>query len=664
MTKICLFGGTSEGRRLAAFLGKQDAEVTVCVATEYGEQMLENRDKIRLSGKKLSPEEIRQMMQEEHFDLVIDATHPYAVQVTENIAAACLETNTEYLRVLREGSRETENAVVFPDIPAAAGFLNTAEGNILLTTGSKELHKFAGIRDFADRVYVRVLPMQSSLEACTKAGVKPSHIIAMQGPFSEEMNTALINSVRARWLVTKDSGETGGFDAKAAAAQKTGAGLVVIGRPAQRTGHSEAEIITSLCTRYGFQQKPQVSIIGIGPGDPRSMTAEAVQAVRSADCLIGAKRMLDAVSSAAPCCFELISPELIAETIFSHPELQHFAVLMSGDSGFYSGTKRLLPLLENCELHIYPGISSLSYFCAKLNISYEDVFTLSLHGRHQDFIRDVRKHSQLFLLTGGDNSVSAICQKLCEAGLEDLDLSVGERLSYPDERITKGRPRELLNGTYDPLSVLLIRNDHPDAVVTHGLPDEAFRRDTGEKGVIPMTKSEIRSVCLSKLALTENAVCWDIGAGTGSVAIEMALQASRGMVYGIEKDAAAVSLSRENAIRLGAANVQFIHGTAPQACEGLPTPSRVFIGGSSGNLREIFRFLFSLHTEMLITATAVTLDSVTELYNIIGEYPFAKTEAVLLQTAKAQKAGEHHLMRGGNPVYLFTMRISGADQGC
>ena len=661
MTEICLFAGTTEGRRLAEFLAKQDVRLTVCVATGYGGQLLNPAENITLIEKRLSAEEMRKLFSEKHFDLVIDATHPYAALVTENIAAACAGTDTPWRRLLRNGSDIHDGIVIVPDTASAAVFLEQTEGHILLTTGSKELAEFTTLTDFPERVYARVLPLQTSLEACSEAGLKPSHILAMQGPFSEDMNRAMLRSVNAEWLVTKDSGDAGGFDAKISAAQKENVRVLVIGRPPQKDGLSESEMISFLCEEYGFRVKPEVKIVGIGPGNREMMTLEAIHAIEHADCLIGAGRMLRSAAGPAVRTYEAVSEQTIADFIHTHHEFSSFAVLMSGDTSFFSGTKRLLPLLTGCAVEVLPGISSLSILCAKLNRSCEGIHPVSLHGRRHDIIPDVRQNSCLFILTGGENTAGSICARLARNGYGQVRVTVGEQLSYPDEKITCGRADELADGNYAPLSVMLIENDAPDMTVTHGLPDDAFLRDTGEKGLIPMTKSEIRSVCLSKLRLTERSVCWDIGSGTGSVAIEMALQAKKGHVYAIEQDEAAAKLIRRNSELLHAENLTVISGKAPEACWELPVPTHVFIGGSSGNLREIIRGLSTYKTPIRITATAVSLNAAAELTDIMASFPFRDTEAVLVQTSRAKKAGAYQLMMGGNPVYIFTMCLSGEE---
>lgn len=652
MYKFCVFAGTTEGRELVEFLtGQAHVSVTACVATEYGETLLSPAENLTVRTKRLTAGEMAELLAEHRFDLVIDATHPYAAAATENVARACAETGTEYLRLLREGSAVSADAAFVPDVPAAVENLNSHDGNILLTTGSKELHQYTGIINFAERVYARVLPSEEALAACAAAGLPPSHVIAMQGPFSAELNAALLRAVGAKYLVTKDGGGAGGFPEKADAANQAGAKLVVLGRPPQRGGLGFSETLAFLCSRFGFRRAPRVTVLGVGPGSPGAMTGEARRAIDRADCLIGARRMLAHARPGQP-SFEAVAPDAIAELILSHPEYRRFAVALSGDTGLFSGAKKLLPRLAGCAVEVLPGLSSLAYLCARLRTSYEDVVSVSLHGREHNIVPDVRASARVFALTGGENGAGALCKRLAEAGLGHVRVHVGERLSYPDERIASGTAAELAEGTYDSLSAVLIENDAPDAVVTPGLPDAAFQR--GE--AVPMTKSEVRAVCLSKLRLTERAVCWDVGAGTGSVAIEMALQAKKGSVYAVERGEAALGLLETNRARFSAGNLTVVPGAAPEACERLPAPTHVFLGGSGGETREILTLALEKNPAARVVATAVTLETAAELTACMKELGFTETEVVSLSVARDRKAGPYHLMTGQNPVYIFTMQ--------
>ena len=196
--------------------------------------------------------------------------------------------------------------------------------------------------------------------------------------------------------------------------------------------------------------------------------------------------------------------------------------------------------------------------------------------------------------------------------------------------------------------------------MTHGLPDETFQRG-GDGAVVPMTKSEVRAVALSKLRLTADALCWDVGAGTGSVAIEMALQAREGRVYAIEKRQDALELLEENRRRLRAWNLELVPGAAPEACQDLPAPTHVFIGGSSGNLREIIALALEKNPNVRITASAIALETAAELANCMKGFSFTESEVVSLTVARSRTAGPYHLMAGQNPVYLYTFQRNGGS---
>ena len=694
MIRICVFAGTTEGRKLAQFLCGQKIQAHVCVATGYGQELIPEADNITVSAERLPEEKIRQMLQEETFDLVVDATHPYAAAVTDSIRSSCAVTGTRYERLVRkeagpvieravadstekteiadEDGRSNEgNRIVYAaDAGEAAGFLGTVEGNILLTTGSKEIAAYATIPGFEERVYARVLPMESSLAACGEAGMKPSHIIAMQGPFSLEMNVAMLKAVQASWMVTKDSGEPGGFQEKADAAFRTGTSLLVIGRPHREEGLDYEQMISLLCREYGCAIQPEITIAGIGPGNTQCMTRETLSAISQADCLIGAARMLQQRCRPGQDIYETIAPEKIVAFILEHPGYQRCTVLMSGDTGFFSGTKKLLEALAfhglDRNVKVLPGLSSLSVLCARLKTSYEDVRMVSLHGRETDIVQELRTYPRVFTLVGGEDGICRLCSTLTDAGLGDIRIHVGERLSYPDEKITSGFCRDMKERTFHSLSAALLERvdidslpaaDDGGTIVTPGLPDAAFLRAEGEKGIIPMTKSEIRALCLSKLQLLEDSVCWDIGAGTGSVSIEMARLVRGGHVYAIERDAKAIPLILENQKKLLPwDNLTVIEGIAPEACEDLPAPTHAFIGGSTGNIHEILELLLKKNGHVRIVAAAISLETIAQLTQCMKAFSFTETEVTAVNISADRKAGTYHLMNARNPVFIFTMQ--------
>ena len=650
MCKLCVFAGTSEGRSLIEALTGRGAAITACVATEYGEVLLGSHSDVRVLAGRMNVEEMTALLRAEAFDAVVDATHPYADVVTQNIAAACREVGATYLRLLRGSSMSDSDGAFVPDVTACVNYLRTTEGNILLTTGSKQLPQFCADPDLRARIYARVLPMQASLQTCADCGIAPDHIIAMQGPFDEALNCAMLRAVNARYMVTKDTGGAGGYGAKIAAAKRAGAQAVVIGRPAQVEGYAFHELLAHLEETLNLTPpRKRVVLAGLGMGNIETRTLGLERAIREADCLIGAQRMLESVDCTDKRCHTAVLARDIADFIRSDPG-RRYAVLLSGDTGFYSGARGLVAELTDMDVEVLPGVGSLQYFCARLQRPWQDVRALSLHGRDCDFVGEVRRNPAVFALVGGSDGAHQAIARLCDAGLTHCTVHVGQRLGYEDERIASGTARELLNERFDPLSVVLVENESSSAfVVTHGLPDEAFDRDE-----TPMTKSEVRSISLSKLQLTRGAVVYDVGSGSGSVSVECALQATQGRVYAIEMKEKALALTRRNAEKFNLTNLEVVAGAAPDALEDLPAPTHAFIGGSTGNLRGILDCLLAKNPDVRIVATAVTLETVAELTELCKSFEVCDIAEV--SVSKPRVLGRYHLMTAQNPVYIFTLQ--------
>ena len=242
---IWLIAGTSEGRKLIKALESSNVEIIASVATEYGASIIEQQQNLKVIAERMNLAAMTAFIENNRPDCVVDATHPYAVIVTKTIKEACEATNCQYLRLLRQES-STEGCIEVDSYQEAVEFLNDVKGNIFLTTGSNNLDFFTKLADYQNRVTVRILPMQNSLEKALQLGYKPTNIICMQGPFSEELNTAMFNSTNAKFIVTKDSGNTGGFEEKKNAAVAAGATLIVIKREPEHEGIDFAAILAKI----------------------------------------------------------------------------------------------------------------------------------------------------------------------------------------------------------------------------------------------------------------------------------------------------------------------------------------------------------------------------------------------------------------------------------
>lgn len=659
MNKVIVFAGTTEGREICSFLKKYKIKTLACTATEYGRCRIEESESLTVQSGRLNEEEMEHMLKEESPKVVIDATHPYADLVSENIKTACEKTGRAYLRLLRPSLTADPSCVVVDTTKEAVAYLANTEGNILVTTGSKELAEFTALSDYANRVYARVLPLPGVIASCAELGFDAAHTIGMQGPFSMDMNVAMLQTIRASWMVTKESGRNGGFEEKIEAAKRAGVRVVLIGRPNAEKGFLEEEVKRSLIKKFQIQVKRNVVIAGIGPGAEEQMTVALEKACRQADILIGAGRMTKAVEKYQKPILSEYNPEKIYTFLKDHPEYEKIVLLQSGDVGFYSGAKKLREILEkdpDFTVSAEPGISSLLYFCSRIGVSWEDAAFISLHGQDCNFLETVRHHKKTLAIAGGKGSVQDICQKLKTYGWEHIILHVGTDLSYPEEKIVTGTARELAEKEFAPLAVLLFENPNPEPDFTAGMADEEFLRDK-----VPMTKREVRNASLSHLQLTQDAVVYDIGAGTGSVSIEMALRAAKGKVFAIEKNPVAVALLEKNKKKFAVDHLEVIEGTAPEALEDLPMPTHAFIGGSAGNLKEILELLLRKNPKIRIVLNTVTVETMAEAAVCIKELPFGEPEIVCIQASAAKKAGRSHLMMAQNPVYIFAFQ-GGAEE--
>lgn len=241
--KLLILGGTTEGRVLAQRLGAMGHSVTVTVATDYGAELLHGLDVEVLTGR-MDEGQMERCFSA--YDQIIDATHPYAVEVSQNAFRAAQNQNRPYHRLVRPAGASEDWWQSVPDMVSAVDYLEKTSGSVLLTTGSKDLKIFSALKDYQERLWVRILASHASLELALSAGFPSSHIIAMQGPFSADLNEALLRQFNIKILVTKRSGKAGGFEEKAQAVRRIGGTLLVVERPAEEAGETAEELLRTI----------------------------------------------------------------------------------------------------------------------------------------------------------------------------------------------------------------------------------------------------------------------------------------------------------------------------------------------------------------------------------------------------------------------------------
>ncbi len=465
----------------------------------------------------------------------------------------------------------------------------------------------------------------------------------------------------------------------------------------------------------------KVTIIGAGPGNPDLLSRAALDAIDIADVVIGAHRALagiDVPPDVVRC--ELVKTADIVAALTDAASWRRAVVVMTGDVGLFSGARRLVEALSGdaqVDVRVVPGISSASYLAARLARPWQDWRFASAHGVACDIVAEAERAGELFLVTSGGEDPSRLSGELVQAGFGDARVTVAERLSYPDERITCATASEIAGQTFDELNVLLAHFQHFPALcsfristtaramtrmeniptppmrsrsfrcavcracsaaassaadsagasraaisrwpyASSGIPDELFIR-----GDVPMTKQEVRAVALAKLRLTATDTVWDVGAGTGSVSIEAALVARAGSVWAVERNATGVRLIRENADAFGCGNVHAVPGVAPEALAKLPVPDAVFVGGSAGELPSIVEAALEKNSQVRLCVPCVTVETLTEACALLSGSRFKGFEACQVSAARAEAVGSHHLMKAQNPVFLVSARGAGGEGG-
>lgn len=702
MKKVLVFAGTTEGRELAELLADSNIKCSVCVATDYALELM-NDKRLDVHCGRLTEEEMEVLMRDGKFDVVVDATHPYAQIVSQNVRQAADKESISLIRLRRSTESAEEGFVSFKTHEECSAWLSFQTGNILLTTGSKDLGSYAKNETIKNHLFVRVLPGEESIRLCTANGITGRQIIAMQGPFSAQMNECILREYSIDWMVTKISGHAGGFEEKVEAAKKAGVGVCAILPPSENVCQTEisgderkssmyiCENVYDTAKKLELLLKEdilskrsrKIILSGIGMGNTDGMTREAYHAFEEAEVIFGAERMLENLPGKGIKVPYYRANDIISYLI-EHPQYTKVAAAFSGDSGFYSGAQSMKKALEEAnekgilksETTILPGISSVSALAARLGVSWNDAVLASIHGRRTNVVNLVRKNTKVFLLLSGKNDFEMLVNKFREAGINHVKISAGYRLSYPDEKLFtfyldefETKLFDLPEGVY---TCLIENEDCEEQILTPGIDDEIFSRTK-----VPMTKNEVRVLSISRLELTKNAVVYDVGSGTGSVSIECARLSPDIFVFAIEQKEEAANLTKENAVRLGLSDqILVINKKAPEGFEELPTPTHVFIGGSSGALSDILsaiqkKLIVKENTKgktdkaskgVRVVINAVSLETIAQITKLIQTYPVKHVQLTQIQASRAHKLVSYNLMQAQNPVLIASFNLLPGDK--
>ena len=393
-----------------------------------------------------------------------------------------------------------------------------------------------------------------------------------------------------------------------------------------------------------------VTLIGMGSGQPENLTLQGLAALRQADLILGARRLLAVLPAG---CTEnraaAYRPDEVAE-LLQTSGAENAVLVYSGDTGFYSGASSMMEKLEalGVRARVLPGLSSIQLLAAALGRPWQGWNLVSAHGRTCDPVAECMQGKPTFFLTGGSEDPATLCAQLAAEGFGDVQGVVGQCLGTPEEKLFRGSVKELAAGRFNSLSVLFVEAAEVLPRRAPGLPDEAF-----ERGDIPMTKQEVRAAVLAKLAVRPEDILWDVGAGTGSVSVELALVAPRGRVYAVECRPEGCALIKANREKFRTRNLVLVEGLAPAALSDLPAPDAVFIGGSKGSLAAIVDAALDKNPDARICVSAIALETLSAaVAALTAKGRTMQVSQIAVSRAKA--VGGLHLMMAQNPIYLIT----------
>lgn len=390
-------------------------------------------------------------------------------------------------------------------------------------------------------------------------------------------------------------------------------------------------------------KKRLFSIIGAGSGQPDGLTREALDTIKLCDALISTERLAKDLTSIAK--ITAYETSKLAQTAISIKE-EHIGILVSGDTGFFSVASSLNEKLkEHGKVEMICGLNSMQMLCAKFGVSYQDACFLSLHGRKGSLLGAVSYNKKVIALTGGEQNAQRLCQTLAAAGLGDITVSVGENIGSEHERILTDTAKNLSEQKFDDLAVMLVLN--PNAAERHLAVLDAEM----ERGKVPMTKQEARWTAVKMLDLKPSDTVYDIGAGTGSMSMEMARKVYNGMVYAIERKKEAIELIEKNRKNLGSFNVLPFEGQAANIIDKLPAPDAAFIGGSDGEMSEIITKLLNKNPKVKVIISAVSLETLLEAKQAIKN--FDEQNIVQIHSIRGHRINDKTEFTSNNPIYLL-----------
>lgn len=631
MSRVMLFAGLEEGISLCEKLSALDVVIDVYGEYESIRETYPQKNNIHIHITELNGDNIRLEYERLEPDVVVDGAHIADVSIHEAIKE--IVPSKRYIRLREE--REKLDVAYCESMKDVVAVVNRTRSNVYFTTGDLGLDDISGIVDSRKRVYIDLPKGNMFLRRAAASGISVSRINDIFD-YTEEELIGIIKDNAIKYIVVREDESRLRMKMMYSAAKKTNIIMIVL-RP-EEDSFTVDEVIEKI---KSIDTIKQVYIIGAGAGNPKNMTVEALEAIEKCEVVIGSEELIKLLGIKNKELHFAQGPEDIKEFINSH-FYSRLAVVTQGDVCLLNGIADFIRAMKSYNVNVIQGVSSIAYLAARLGIDWINCITVD--SMKDNVLKAVAENRGVFVFTEGNTN--AVLKMLKDNGFENVAVCVAERLSLADEKITTGYVYELADGEYDDLTVMYFEN------TKYGKASSLVKDENLISGNIHILNKNLRAVVMRDLDLRANEVVYDIGAGCGAMAVEIALISDRSRVYAIDKNINAVELIERNCALYTVSNVRTLSGDAMDVTGSLPKPDAVLIEGYDGNVIDLVKCLGRLGNIRLVVVTR-SFDDAYKLIELMHKNYFENIELKQISVNEGKNYGRGTHMEHEDTCFII-----------
>lgn len=617
MSRVMLFAGIEEGIVLCEKLSELDTVIDVYGEDKSIEENYPDKRNVNIHIMPLNEESIRFEYERLEPDIVVDGTHIADVSIHEAIKETVLSRKYVRLREKR-GKLDVAYCDSMKDVVA---MVNRTRSNVYFTTGSLELEEISGVVESRKRVYIDLPKGNTYLRRAAASGISVGRINDIFD-YTEDEFIGIIKDNDIKYVVAREDEKESRLAMMYSAAKKANIIMIIL-KPTGESYNTD-DVIYKV---KSIDTIKQVYIIGAGVGNPKNMTVEAAEAIEKCEVVIGSEELIKLLGIKEKEVHFAQAAEDIKEFINSH-FYNRLAVVTQGDVCLLNGIAEFTRELKGYDVEVIQGVSSIAYLAARLGIDWTNCVTVD--STKDNVLKAIAENRGVFVFTAGNTN--EVLRTLNNNGFENVAVCIAERLSLADENILTGFVYELADGEYDELTVMYFENLH------YGKASSLVKDDSLITGNVRTLNKNLRAVVMRDLDLRANEVVYDIGAGCGAMAVEIALISNRSRIYAIDKSELAVDLIERNCALYTVNNVRVIQGDAIEVTGALPKPDAVLIENYDGNTVDLVRCVGRLNRIRLVVVTK-GFDTAYKLLEVMQKNYFEQIELKQISVAEGKNYG-------------------------